>query len=948
MTTSLCAPSRASGLVCAFLTLVASGARAGLPRRAAVGVYLEGPRVLVANTTASYRVVAHWASGPNKTGPLPGAQIHLKLDGKPVATAISDASGSAQLGFAVSAKSGRSVDLVARVVSSLGQAEERVTLAIRSGGEVVLTTDKTRYQPGQTIHIRALAQRLIDRRSVAYQQLKLTITDPKNNLIFSQTKRTSRFGIAAFDFDLAEQVNLGSYHLHAAFTDQPEFSAEGKVEVLRYQLPKIKLRAVLDKPYYQPGERVRLRIEARYFFGKPVRGVVRVNLRHDQQPPIGYSELACSTDKDGRCEVSQTLPTFRLRGDKQLWAEVTIVDGAGQQQATTTSRLLTADPLRLSVVSENANLVQHVKNRLHVLAHTPDGRPLPGAILRLRASRYDQTKRADALGSATFWYRPPPLRSRDAPCLDTPIRVLATANGHRREMLFCLRRYDDALLVRPRQSLVDDSQPLSVDVLTHDGAQRYASGNNILLDLVKAGQIQATLSAPLRGGLARFALPAEHGLRGLLELRAYRLRTNGSRIEGQRMIYIGRRNAITLTLSSDKAQYRPGERATISAQVNDSTTGDGVEAAFGLRVVDEAALALGKGNWTAPLTHFAFSARQLKRPGSLAQLGKLGGQLDHWLLPDSPEQPTLRLRAADLLMSAIAPAQQQLFRNNPWLARMNAWRQQARQISWRIPAYVGRHSAGVRGADGNWRFAANLIAKMVAHGVLKPSDQQNPWKQPVTIAAIQVEHPSLRFAQLAASAASSKLRELYRRIDAAKQRQLDEASLPREKLRFLAAKDRPYLLKANLLERMVALKLLKRHQIRDPWGTLYRVVTTRGHYINAFDSGFVSRTHLRSAGPDQRFGTKDDIVPEGNAITVEGLARLGRKQRRALRSFIKVSVSRGRLLGGLGMSGYGSGGGGVGYGALGLGSMGTIGSGAGTAGATRSHFRKHCFGSRSW
>ena len=51
-----------------------------LPKHAAVGIYVLGPRALISGTLASYRVALHWTNAPEVTGPLPGAQVELALE----------------------------------------------------------------------------------------------------------------------------------------------------------------------------------------------------------------------------------------------------------------------------------------------------------------------------------------------------------------------------------------------------------------------------------------------------------------------------------------------------------------------------------------------------------------------------------------------------------------------------------------------------------------------------------------------------------------------------------------------------------------------------------------------------------------------------------------------------------------------------------------------------
>ena len=61
---------------------------------------------------------------------------------------------------------------------------------------VLLTTDKPIYQPGQVIHLRALALSAFDLTPAAGQPFEVTIADGKGNKVFRQSLTTSDFGAA--------------------------------------------------------------------------------------------------------------------------------------------------------------------------------------------------------------------------------------------------------------------------------------------------------------------------------------------------------------------------------------------------------------------------------------------------------------------------------------------------------------------------------------------------------------------------------------------------------------------------------------------------------------------------------------------------------------------------------------------------------------------------------
>src|SRR6185369_13306249 len=130
-------------------------------------------------------------------------------------------------------------------------------------------TDKPIYQPGQTIHVRALALRAFDLAPAARGEVLMEIEDGKGNKVFKKTLTTSEYGIAQADFTLADEVNMGDYRVRVAHGD---VTSEKTVAVKRYVLPKFKSDVKSDRSFYLPKETIKGKLQVDYVFGKPVAG----------------------------------------------------------------------------------------------------------------------------------------------------------------------------------------------------------------------------------------------------------------------------------------------------------------------------------------------------------------------------------------------------------------------------------------------------------------------------------------------------------------------------------------------------------------------------------------------------------------------------------------------------------------------------------------------------
>ena len=125
----------------------------------------------------------------------------------------------------------------------IGSTEFTQDVRLEDKVSILLTSEKPLYQPGQTIHVRALALDRSDHQAAAKRTLTFEVEDSRGNKVFKKATATDQFGVASAEFGLADEVNLGTYHLRALMgdADAPTNTAEIALNVERYVLPKFKV-----------------------------------------------------------------------------------------------------------------------------------------------------------------------------------------------------------------------------------------------------------------------------------------------------------------------------------------------------------------------------------------------------------------------------------------------------------------------------------------------------------------------------------------------------------------------------------------------------------------------------------------------------------------------------------------------------------------------------------
>ncbi len=463
---------------------------------------------------------------------------------------------------------------------------ETLTRAVRlkRSWKLLLSSDKPVYQPGQKILLRGLALRRPDLKPVGERNAVFTLIDPRGNVLFKHQQPTSRFGIASAECELDREIQEGTYTVTCNLEGTESRLA---VEVRRYVLPKFKVTVRPDRPYYAPGASAKVRLQADYFFGKPVansRFDYEIYTRNGQAIATGNG----TTNDDGTGEIKLTLPANLAGrpddgGNVRAVATVQVTDPAGQAQSATAELLVAASPIVVQVMPEAGQLVSGVSNKLYLLVSRPDGEPLPNVNVKLTSDTIDLDATTDSRGVATLSLMPPGYDfAWTVQVRDSAGELLGRATGHLRS-----GSISEDFLVRLDRAVYQAGQTVTLTALG-------AGVEPIFLDLIKDGQTMLAQQVELSDGKGElvFDLPAE--LFGTVQLVAYRfVGPQGLPLRKSRVVYIAPPDGLRIEAALDQREYRPGKEAILSLRLFDDK-GRPTPGAVSLSAVDEAVFAVLK------------------------------------------------------------------------------------------------------------------------------------------------------------------------------------------------------------------------------------------------------------------------------------------------------------------------------------------------------------------
>ncbi|TFG50190.1 MAG: hypothetical protein E4H40_01750, partial [Candidatus Brocadiia bacterium] len=465
------------------------------------------------------------------------------------------------------------------------KVEERVQ--VRSALRTMLTTDKPLYQPGQTIHIRALTLSQPEMKPLVKAEVTFEVEDSKGNKVFKNRTKTDEYGISHTDFVLADELNMGTYRIRAIVAGSVE---EKTVTVNRYVLPKFKTAFKTDRSFYQPGDLVKGDIQVDYFFGKPVSsGKVEIKCSKFDVSYVDFQSIEGKTDEKGHYTFEIRLPEHFVgqpfeAGKASVKFDINVVDNADHKETVTRNVSVTASPIIVAAVAESGELIRGLENRIYIVTTYADSKPAKCSVTWGNPpSGKTVTIETDEAGFGEVT-----LQVEDTGTMKMSLAA-KDAQGHTGhgniEIKAKQREDDDTVLLRTDKSLYRTGQPLKFSVFS------TRKSGSVYVDVIKDRQTCLTRTLELKDGKASDKVVLDATLAGTVQINAYVIGTDGVIVRDRRLILVDPADDLRIEVSSDSETYLPGSEAKLNFKVTNKR-GDGVASALGVMVVDEAVFAL--------------------------------------------------------------------------------------------------------------------------------------------------------------------------------------------------------------------------------------------------------------------------------------------------------------------------------------------------------------------
>jgi len=336
--------------------------------------------------------------------------------------------------------------LRARFRTALGDGEVSAPLAVYAPARIHVITDRPLYQPGNTVRFRAVALRARDLTPLDHRPGRWLVTDPDGEVLLEESAPAGEWGVASGSFPLDRAARSGAWKVAWRSADAVD---EVAFTVQPFTLPRFRVDATADRPFYRPGERPIVHGAVLYSSGAPVASAaveVSWEIAGDWPPPAEWQDHVlprrAQASASGRFDLALPPVPADLQGRVTLTARISAVDPAGDRATGAASVLLSQDGIQASAVTELGDgLVESFNNRLYLRVATPDGRVLAGTRLTVRRAWLPGDRgveaQADEDGVASLQLDPgaPVNIVIPAPPYRPPPRPPAVTRGEVRELI---------------------------------------------------------------------------------------------------------------------------------------------------------------------------------------------------------------------------------------------------------------------------------------------------------------------------------------------------------------------------------------------------------------------------------------------------------------------------------------------------------------------------------
>ncbi|MGI9243022.1 MAG: MG2 domain-containing protein, partial [Verrucomicrobiales bacterium] len=193
-----------------------------------------------------------------------------------------------------------------------------------------LYTDKSAYQPGESVAIRGIIREVEDGSYVVPEMRDYTVrvSDPAGRLLGELDLALSKFGSFDTTIQLPSSAALGNYSILASPKGKTAPSYQGLFVVQKFELDRVRLTFDFPQQVYFRGEKIEATLRAEYYWGSPAADtLIEITLpdgRRLSQKSDDSGELSISLDTSGfipgnALNFNATIPSLNISSSSSVF-----------------------------------------------------------------------------------------------------------------------------------------------------------------------------------------------------------------------------------------------------------------------------------------------------------------------------------------------------------------------------------------------------------------------------------------------------------------------------------------------------------------------------------------------------------------------------------------------------------------------------------------------------
>ena len=539
--------------------------------------------------------------------------IKNKADLQLRATAVSGEDGTATLDFKIPPE----INLDDGDVTITGEKNgikreaDKNLYAQENEYAVYMNTDKPIYQPNQKFSLRGLfLQKGISdaaTKALAEKELEFIIKDEDDTVLYRETVKTSRFGIASINWQIPENARLGTYEINVKAAEDLSINRL-YFKVSRYDLPNFTVNVKPDKTFYLPTENTaEITVGADYLFGKPVtQGKVKIvqeksrewNYKEQKWEVEEEQAYEGETDGDGKYTAKVDLTKVHADLKDEEWRRFEDVSFAAYYTDAATNQTeakrfdvrVSKEAIHVYIVGIKSGEDQNPRLpiRFYVSTFYADGAPASCSV-EIKGKYEDEDKfqtlqevKSNSFGAGKIEFAAP-KRADDTYFDDLQIQVNAFDANRRtgtQEEEISIDEDAQTIQISTDRAIYRTGEPLKIKIISTE------TGRDVDVDITRNFVVIESRRVHLKNGRAEIVIPYRPEFRNQLTVGAY-IDDGDKTIETSRGVFYPHPTNLRLDAQTVQAMYRPHEDAQINFNVStaDKKTG---ETALGVIILDKA------------------------------------------------------------------------------------------------------------------------------------------------------------------------------------------------------------------------------------------------------------------------------------------------------------------------------------------------------------------------